>query len=189
MFPPLACGTRIIPGKLNWYYVSWWSVIDCKNCCCPCLYSSQQLTAVQCRGVIYEMSLQSHVSYLNPYYKHGLTLIPALVTTCPVKWRMKFPNCNGTTVNVWEWISNFISHLLVDVITYPCWKYISPILIKGPDISPHTRLYMWNGSCESIWLLHNLHNPLLITSAFDGDWRRNPYWQRCWRTQQQSHFG
>ena len=32
-----------------------------------------------------------------------------------------FPNFNGTTVEVWEWISNFIPHFIMDVITYPCW--------------------------------------------------------------------
>ena len=31
-----------------------------------------------------------------------------------------FPNFNGSTVEVWEWISNFILHILMDVITYPC---------------------------------------------------------------------
>ena len=28
------------------------------------------------------------------------------------------PNFNGTTVEVWEWISNFIPHFPVHVITY-----------------------------------------------------------------------
>ena len=32
-----------------------------------------------------------------------------------------FPNFNGCTVEAWEWISNFIPHFIVDVITYPCW--------------------------------------------------------------------
>ena len=31
-----------------------------------------------------------------------------------------FPNFNGNTVEVWEWISNFISQLIKNVITYPC---------------------------------------------------------------------
>ena len=30
-----------------------------------------------------------------------------------------FPNFNGSTVEVWEWISNFIPHFIVHVITYP----------------------------------------------------------------------
>ena len=32
-----------------------------------------------------------------------------------------FPNFNSCTVEVWEWISNFIPHLARHVITYPCW--------------------------------------------------------------------
>ena len=32
-----------------------------------------------------------------------------------------FPNFNGCTVEVWEWISNFTPHFIMDLITYPCW--------------------------------------------------------------------
>ena len=32
-----------------------------------------------------------------------------------------FPNFNGTTIEVWKWISNFIPHFPGEVITYPCW--------------------------------------------------------------------
>ena len=32
-----------------------------------------------------------------------------------------FPNSNGFTVEVWEWISHFIAHSILNVITYPCW--------------------------------------------------------------------
>ena len=32
-----------------------------------------------------------------------------------------FPNFNGCTVEVWEWISNLISHFIGRVITYACW--------------------------------------------------------------------
>ena len=40
------------------------------------------------------------------------------------------PNFNGCTIKVWEWISNFTPHLLVDVITNPCWDWRSSILVK-----------------------------------------------------------
>ena len=33
-----------------------------------------------------------------------------------------FPNFNGVTVEVCEWISNFIAHFTKHVITYPCWN-------------------------------------------------------------------
>ena len=32
-----------------------------------------------------------------------------------------FLNFNGETVEVKEWISNYILHFIMDVITYPCW--------------------------------------------------------------------
>ena len=35
-----------------------------------------------------------------------------------------FPNVNGVTgatVEIWEWIRNFIPHFIGQVITYPCW--------------------------------------------------------------------
>ena len=31
-----------------------------------------------------------------------------------------FPNFNGCTVEVWEWISNFIPHFTRHMIAYPC---------------------------------------------------------------------
>ena len=37
--------------------------------------------------------------------------------TLAVLWRHFIKTC---TVEVWEWISDFIPHLIMDVITYPC---------------------------------------------------------------------
>ena len=44
-----------------------------------------------------------------------------------------FSNCNGCTIEVWEWIRNFISNFTINVITitYPCWDYSETILVKG----------------------------------------------------------
>ena len=38
---------------------------------------------------------------------------------------------------VWEWKSNFIPHFLMDVTTYPCWDWISSMLVKG---APHNNM-------------------------------------------------
>ena len=60
--------------------------------------------------------------FWGPFYKNELTLIPALVITSLVKCGINyFPilKFNGETVEVWEWISNFIPHFIMDVITYP----------------------------------------------------------------------
>ena len=32
-----------------------------------------------------------------------------------------FPNFNGCTIEVSEWMSNSIQYFLMDAITYPCW--------------------------------------------------------------------
>ena len=33
-----------------------------------------------------------------------------------------FPNFNSATVEVWEWKSNFITHLTGHMVTYSCWN-------------------------------------------------------------------
>ena len=33
----------------------------------------------------------------------------------------QFPNFISATIEVWEWISNFILHFITDVISYSCW--------------------------------------------------------------------
>ena len=32
-----------------------------------------------------------------------------------------FPNFYGVIIEVWEWISNFITQYVMYVITHPCW--------------------------------------------------------------------
>ena len=34
-----------------------------------------------------------------------------------------FPNVNGAAVEDLEWISNLISHIMMDVVINPCWDY------------------------------------------------------------------
>ena len=63
------------------------------------------------------------VSCRDPIYQHGSTLITAWIsnhTPCKV-WdeiTYPFPNFNGATIEVWEWISNYIPHFKMDVITH-----------------------------------------------------------------------
>ena len=42
-----------------------------------------------------------------------------------------FPNLNSCTVEVWEWISNFIPHSTESVSIYTCWDLSQFMLIKG----------------------------------------------------------
>ena len=61
------------------------------------------------------------------FYYHGLTLIPSWICnyihydvwdeiTYP------FPNFNGATIVVWEWMNNFIPHFTRHAISYPFWN-------------------------------------------------------------------
>ena len=59
----------------------------------------------------------------GPFYQCGLTLIPAWLSNHMPRnvWdeiTYQFPNFNGATIDVWEWISNFIPHFIMNVITY-----------------------------------------------------------------------
>ena len=42
-----------------------------------------------------------------------------------------FTNCNGATVEVFEWICNVILHFIKQVITYPSWDLSQSMLVKG----------------------------------------------------------
>ena len=62
----------------------------------------------------------------DPFYSHGLTLIPASISnhTSSRVWDeiiYAFPDFNDATIEVCKWISNFIPHFRLDVITNPCW--------------------------------------------------------------------
>ena len=53
-----------------------------------------------------------------------------LVNTCPVRSVMKLLIHSYTAMagNVWEWISNFIPHFIMDVITYLIFCHASWIV-------------------------------------------------------------
>ena len=72
----------------------------------------------------------------GPFYHHGLTLIPVEISNY-IHYKVwdeitnPFLNFNGATVEVFEWISNFIPHLTGRVITYPCYDESQTMLVKG----------------------------------------------------------
>ena len=66
-----------------------------------------------------------------PFNLHGWTLIPAYISNhmaSKVRNEISYPFLifNGATVEVWEWICNFISHFIRHVIIYPCWAKVNP---------------------------------------------------------------
>ena len=65
-----------------------------------------------------------------------LTLIPAWISNS-IHYKMwneitfPFPNFNGATIEVWEWVSNFIPHFTGHVIDHPYWNQSQFMLVKG----------------------------------------------------------
>ena len=62
--------------------------------------------------------------FRGPFRRHWLTLIAAWIcNNMPTEvwdtYMHPFPNFNGCTVEVWEWMSSFISHSVMNI--YPCW--------------------------------------------------------------------
>ena len=75
---------------------------------------------------IFKEVKNSTLTPLTNIIEHGLTLIPAWVSNhihYHVWDEITYPppNFNSCTVEVWEWISNFIPHSPGCIITYPCW--------------------------------------------------------------------
>ena len=76
----------------------------------------------QCNGIVRRMlllpCLQGSICW------HGLSLIPAWICNY-IHYKERdeitypFPKFNGTTVEVWKWVSNFIPHFTGQAITYP----------------------------------------------------------------------
>ena len=62
----------------------------------------------------------------GPVYLHVLALISPWISNY-IHYKVwdeiiyPSPNCNSATFEVWEGISNFISHITGHMITYPCW--------------------------------------------------------------------
>ena len=59
-----------------------------------------------------------------PFHNLRLISIPAWIRNYihyKVCGETYLPNINGVTVGVWEWINNFLSHFVGQVITSPCW--------------------------------------------------------------------
>ena len=70
-----------------------------------------------------------------------------------------YPNFNGSTIEVLEWISNFMKHFIMDtsdVITYPCWDLNHTILVKGtPSVS---EIVVWASNHIPLQWRHHGHD-------------------------------
>ena len=60
-----------------------------------------------------------------------------------------FPNFNGCTVELWEWISNFIPHFIMRLISYPTqfWRiWVKIHSMNRPGNTDVTMYYHWSSS-------------------------------------------
>ena len=112
--------------------------------------------------VITRSSVSFHTS--GPFYWHGLTLIPAWISNrihYNVWDEITYPflNFNGATVEIHQWISNFIPHFSGHAIASPCWLLkLNHVCKKGShkylsSTSQNvTRLYIQN--CQACCSIH-----------------------------------
>ena len=89
-----------------------------------------------------------------------------------------FPNFNGGTVEVWEWISNSIPHFTGHVITYPCldWRLCDdlsmPHIVKGsPGSISHDDVIKWKHFPRNWPFVRGIHRSRWIphTKASDAE--------------------
>ena len=52
-----------------------------------------------------------------------------------------FIGCNHCIIEVWEWISNFIPHFTVNVITYQCWQWTICPPFPGDGMYPDSKVH------------------------------------------------
>ena len=63
---------------------------------------------------------------------------------------------NSTTVEVWGCVSNFIPHSIGHVISYPCWGWSLPLLVKGaPEMDAKKITPMLANVCHNICVWEN----------------------------------
>ena len=90
----------------------------------------------------------------SPFYQHGLNLILAWISNhMPSKvWDdipYPFPNCNGCTVDLWEWISDFTPHFMMVVTGNDGLQVRFNVLSDKHDSLLTSFLATWNDSYTS----------------------------------------
>ena len=79
---------------------------------------SNRMTANCCEWSHSIVMLSSFTPCSNEYWI--LTMITMCVVICITRLKKQFLDFNGCTIEVWEWISSFILHNIMDVIIYLC---------------------------------------------------------------------
>ena len=88
----------------------------------------QYFILVWCReNLCKQVELLCWISPVSPFTGMDLRLLTQAWISNYIHYKVwnettyPFPNLNGASVEVWECISNFIQHFIMDVIIYPCW--------------------------------------------------------------------
>ena len=127
--------------------------------------------------VLFTYILTTYITISNiKLYIYNCTAVARYETANP------FPSSNGCIV--WKWASNLTLYVMIDVLIYRCWHYISTVLVKG-DLwiilggdSRNSRCHLyWKqpfGNCS--WLnaeSSNLFSDLSVSgSSFDISYNR-----------------
>ena len=85
-----------------------------------------------------------------------------------------FPNFTSCTVEVWEWMSNFMPHFKVDVITYPCWDLTN---IHSISSSPHPPLMTHFPCCQ---FLHPSLAACSVAASISDQEAAHNWWCACY---------
>ena len=67
-----------------------------------------------------------------------------------------FPNFKDCGVDVCEWMSNFISHFMIDVITHPCQDFSENVLIKGLPVTICIWTVAWSRYIAYVYVKQHL---------------------------------
>ena len=106
----ISCHVKIVVNR--WFPIS---------AICLAQFRAQTLRKADNLPAIRSVKILSVIGEQRLFYRHRLTLIPAWISNHS-KMRDKitnpWPNLNGATIEVWEWMSNFIPRIIMDVITY-----------------------------------------------------------------------
>ena len=73
------------------------------------------------------------------------------------------PNFNSATVEVLEWISNFVTHFTEHAISYPFWNLSYTMLLKGAQLYPSVSIPLQ--ICRPIAVYHSKRALLGLTSS------------------------
>ena len=108
---------------------------------CAHLWAMGRLLWISCRNLI--VFKQYPLTWISDYIHYKV-------------WgeiTYSFPNFNGCTVEVWEWISDFTPHFIKDVITYSCWEWSESMSVKRNPCWAYTCALMNDYFCQTIVLI------------------------------------